>query len=351
MDNQCTRQIKKFLMEKDCDLMLVEPHNHSVNAAERAIQTFKDHFISALATTDSEFPLQLWDRLTPQAENTLNLMRASRTNPNMSAYDTIHGPYDWNRFPIAPLGCKAIIYESPKARGSWGTRGTDAWYLGPSLDHYRCNQYFVPETQAYRISGSAELFPQHCQVPYMTAKDQLKAVTKEMITTLTKLTATKQRQVLREVRAKLADDALRPCGPAFLTSPCHAWMLPDDNYQRAPQEAHTPVLQRVAPETQQRVGLTPHVNPAPSIQRMSNAPPIMKAPNSTMRRALKSTKQVHQRSTRNNIPGSVPAITRTQPLHSPQTDSNKTPIRRSPRLWNMSPQTDRTRLPQPYRKP
>jgi hypothetical protein len=74
MDNQCTRQIKKFLTEKDCDLMLVEPHNHRVNAAECAIQMFKDHFISALATTDSEFPVQLWDRLTPQVKNTLNLM-------------------------------------------------------------------------------------------------------------------------------------------------------------------------------------------------------------------------------------------------------------------------------------
>jgi hypothetical protein len=112
-----------------------------------------------------------------------------------------------------------------------------------------------------------------------------------------------------------------------------------------------PVLQRVAPETQQRVGPTPHVNPAPSIQQMSNAPPIMKAPNPTMRRALKSTKRVHQRITHNNIPGSVPAITRTQPLHSPQRDTNKTPIRRSPRLRNMSLQTDDTRFPQPYRKP
>jgi hypothetical protein len=172
-----------------------------------------------------------------------------------------------------------------------------------------------------------------------------------MITTLTKLTATKQWQVLMEVRAKLADDALCPCGPAFLTNPCHAWMLPDDDHQRAPQEAHTPVLQRGAPETQQRVGPTPHVNPAPSIQRMSNAPPIMKAPNPTTRRALKLTKRVHQRITRNNVPGSVPAITCTQPLHSPQTDTNKTPIQRSPRLRNISPQTDDTRLPQPYRNP
>jgi hypothetical protein len=83
MDNQCTKQIKKFLTKKDCELMLVEPHNNRVNVAEPAIQTFKDHFISALATTDSEFPLQLWDKLPSQVENTLNLMRASRINPNI----------------------------------------------------------------------------------------------------------------------------------------------------------------------------------------------------------------------------------------------------------------------------
>jgi hypothetical protein len=72
--------------------MLVELHNHHVNAAECAIQTFKDHFISALATTDSKFPLQLWDKLTSQVKNTLKLMRASRIDPSMSAYEAIWGP-------------------------------------------------------------------------------------------------------------------------------------------------------------------------------------------------------------------------------------------------------------------
>jgi replicative superfamily II helicase len=86
MDNQCTKQIKKFLTDKDCELMFFEPHNHRVNAAKRAIQTFKDHFSSALATTDSKFPLQLWDRLTSQVETTLNLMRDSQINPGILAY-------------------------------------------------------------------------------------------------------------------------------------------------------------------------------------------------------------------------------------------------------------------------
>ncbi len=59
MDNQASKIIKQYLTPKQCNLMLVEPNNHCVNVAERTIQMFKDHFVSALATTDSEFPLQL----------------------------------------------------------------------------------------------------------------------------------------------------------------------------------------------------------------------------------------------------------------------------------------------------
>ncbi len=61
MDNQAINTIKKFLTKNQCELMLVEPHNHCVNAAEREKQTFKDHFFRMLATTGREFPLQLWD--------------------------------------------------------------------------------------------------------------------------------------------------------------------------------------------------------------------------------------------------------------------------------------------------
>ncbi len=96
MDNQATKYIKKFLTEKKCDLQIVEPHNHPVKAAERAIQTFKDAFIAALATTDREFPLQLWDKLAPQVQDTLNLLRAARSNPDISAYEALNGPYNWD---------------------------------------------------------------------------------------------------------------------------------------------------------------------------------------------------------------------------------------------------------------
>jgi hypothetical protein len=204
MDNQASKVIKKFLNPRLCELMLVEPNNHRVNAAERAIQTFKDHFVSKLATTDSEFPLQLWDQLTQHVETTLNLLRPSRIDPTKSAYKALHGPYSWNRFPLAPPRCKAVIYESPESRPSWGSRGTNAWYLGPSLDHYRCNHYFVPETRAYRISGSAEIFPQHCQVPFLMWNEHLNEVVNELVTTLQEMTPSKRaRRVLTKPVTKL----------------------------------------------------------------------------------------------------------------------------------------------------
>jgi hypothetical protein len=136
MDNQATKYIKKFLTKEECKLQLVEPHNHRVNAAKCAIQTFKNTFISALAMTDSNFPLQLWDRLTPQVINTLNMMQAFCINPTKSAYEVLYGMYDWNRYPLAPLGCKAVMHKDGDTRGSWASHGVDGWYLGPSMDHY-----------------------------------------------------------------------------------------------------------------------------------------------------------------------------------------------------------------------
>jgi hypothetical protein len=49
---------------------LVPPYNHRSNLAERAIQTFKHHFISILSGVDDKFPLSLWCALLEQTELT-----------------------------------------------------------------------------------------------------------------------------------------------------------------------------------------------------------------------------------------------------------------------------------------
>jgi len=65
---------------------LVPPGCHRRNAAEVAIQNFKAHFLSVLAGVAEDFPPSLWDRLLPQTEITLNLLRQSNATPTVSAY-------------------------------------------------------------------------------------------------------------------------------------------------------------------------------------------------------------------------------------------------------------------------
>jgi hypothetical protein len=50
--------------------------------------------------------------------------------------------------------------------------------------------YYIPETRAYCISGSAELFSQHCQVPYLSPNEHLRALTKELATTTSSVSKT-----------------------------------------------------------------------------------------------------------------------------------------------------------------
>ena len=44
---------------------LVPAHIHRRNAAERAIRTFKAHFLAILAGVVEDFPKYLWDLLLP----------------------------------------------------------------------------------------------------------------------------------------------------------------------------------------------------------------------------------------------------------------------------------------------
>ena len=138
-DNECSKAVQDYINSQKVDWQLVEPNNHRVNAAERAIQTFKNHFISGLCSVDKLFPLQLWCYLLAQAELTLNLLRTSRIDPTKSAYEVLEGTFKYNSTPLAPPGTKALIFEPTSRRTAWGPHAVDGWYLGPAMKHYRCS--------------------------------------------------------------------------------------------------------------------------------------------------------------------------------------------------------------------
>jgi hypothetical protein len=67
MDNEASAALKSYSTEKEMTYQLLPPHCHRRNAAERAIRTFKEHFVAGLASVDPYFPMHLWDRPLPQA--------------------------------------------------------------------------------------------------------------------------------------------------------------------------------------------------------------------------------------------------------------------------------------------
>ena len=184
LDNEASSHLKDFLEAEQVDFQLVPPHVHRRNAAERAIRTFKNHFIAGLCSVDPDFPLHLWDRLLPQALLTLNLLRGSRINPQLSAYAQIHGAFDFNRTPVGPPGTRVLVLETPSVRETWAPHAADAWYIGPAMKHYRCFNTWVIETRAERIADTIVWFPSQVVMPTASSSDAACAAALDLIQAL-----------------------------------------------------------------------------------------------------------------------------------------------------------------------
>jgi hypothetical protein len=135
-----------FFTENDVEYQLVPPHCHRRNAAERAIITFKEYFVSELASVDPDFPLHLWDHLLPHAEITLNLLCKSRQHPQLSAAAHYHSMVDYNKTDFALPGCKIIAHKKPSQRRTWAPHRQRGYSLGPAMHHCRCQNVYITST-------------------------------------------------------------------------------------------------------------------------------------------------------------------------------------------------------------
>ena len=67
LDNEASSDYKRAITEKwNANDQLVPPNTHQSNIEERAIHTFKAHFLSILVGVAPYFPRNLWDLLLPQ---------------------------------------------------------------------------------------------------------------------------------------------------------------------------------------------------------------------------------------------------------------------------------------------
>ena len=117
LDNQISKTLRNVLTKANITIDLTPVGQHRRNKAERAIRTFKNHFIATLAGVNPECPLELWPDFLEQIEFTLNLMRTSPKGS--SAWSTLCGPVNLNATPIALIEVKVVAHVPADDRESW----------------------------------------------------------------------------------------------------------------------------------------------------------------------------------------------------------------------------------------
>ena len=131
-----------------------------------------------------DFPIVDWDRLLPQAFNTLNLLHTANANPNLSTCSYLFRNFDFNRTPMAPPGSKNVIHQKPSKRASWYLNGKIAFYIGPALHHYRCMTCYVPSTNSEIISNTLHFIPYTIPIPTVTIDSFLQQYASDIINIL-----------------------------------------------------------------------------------------------------------------------------------------------------------------------
>eukprot|EP00804_Cyclotella_cryptica_P005330 CCRYP_020410-RA/>CCRYP_020410-RA protein AED:0.19 eAED:0.19 QI:0/-1/0/1/-1/1/1/0/760 len=177
LDNEISAAYRDAITTSAMTYQLVPPDDHRRNIAEKAIQTWKDHFISALSGTADNFPLHLWCQLIPQMERQLNLLRQSNSNPKISSYAHLYGHHDYNSHPFVPIRMEALVHDKPHRRKSFAQHRTKGFVLGTSTEHYCCWTVWTPVSQSTCISATVFFKHKYITNPTVTPADAIIAAT------------------------------------------------------------------------------------------------------------------------------------------------------------------------------
>ena len=171
-DRETSTALELFARSNGISIQYCAPHQHRALKAERAIRTFKNHFIATWCTVADDFPLGLWDELLPQAELCLNHLLPYSSNTSISAYAGLHGgAFDFAAHSIAPAGSKVVVHDKSAIGASWAPHGTRGYYLGTSQSHYRCYRVWTTSSRSIRIFDTLAWFLQGLQLPRPLAHD------------------------------------------------------------------------------------------------------------------------------------------------------------------------------------
>ncbi len=138
LDNKTSCSVEAFIAVEQVKIQYTPPDMHCTGPAKRAVHTWKNHCTAGIAGIPSLFSINIWCRLTPQSNMTLNMVHPCCLNPLLSAHKAMDGLFSFDAMPLAPLGTKVLVHLKPTQRKSWGYDSAKVWYLSHAANHYRC---------------------------------------------------------------------------------------------------------------------------------------------------------------------------------------------------------------------
>ncbi len=112
-----------------------------------------------------KFPNELMGQTIATNSTHLNLLRQSNIAPTVSAYQYIHGAFDYHKMLLATMGCAVQIHE--RSEKIMGFNLIDGWYLRTSPEHYQCHVIYVKkqEVKEYQTRCISSISTLH-NLPY-----------------------------------------------------------------------------------------------------------------------------------------------------------------------------------------
>ena len=115
---------------------------------------------------------------------TLNMLRSSRLNPKLSAYTQVFGEFNYSATPLLPPSTKVVAHHTPEDRATWDLNGENGWYIGPSLQHYRCVKCYFPKSRRVRDIPKIEIIPHAIPIPEVKLTDHLRQAASDIVSIL-----------------------------------------------------------------------------------------------------------------------------------------------------------------------
>jgi hypothetical protein len=88
-----------------------------------------------------------------QIELTLNLLHPFEYDPRISAHEGLFGSrFDFSRHPVAPVGAKVLVWNSPDNRGSWSDHGVPGICGGTNVTGNFCERKYSRHSNEVSLS-------------------------------------------------------------------------------------------------------------------------------------------------------------------------------------------------------